>query len=560
MSKLSVLRSQLQTLRQRRAWLRWGNAVSAFVAAVIGILALDFCIDVTLEMDRLQRFVALLGCAAAGYGAYRLWTRPFLGHRETELDIALLVERQQEIDTDLVAALQFESPQAKAWGSPQLEQAVIDYVADLGSGLNIYKGFDTRQLQRRSTVLGGAVLLTLLVLLLYPTHVSVFLNRLLLGSRHYPTRTRLQEILVNGQSVPVDGGLAELKAPFGRPLKFAITATGELPARGRALLTTARQGVQTTLELTTPEPLATPAAVYSGTLDRLVDSIDYQLFLGDAWTDAVRLRVIPLPVVNLDLQAAPPAYAAQIEAAAAEKSGSRQLAVLEGSHVELTVRSDNKPLKSATLKIEEDTFQLRPTDETRRTWSLPAGETPLTTVMTPLRYTLQVVDDDELSLEQPLSGYIRLKGDRPPRIIAAVLSQKVLPGAKPRISFGATDDYGLAQVRLIQEVIHESGATEQTTVQIPWPRGTTPPQPALRGRYQADFKALKLVKGDQVKLTLEAVDFRGQLPGKTALSEPVLLEITDVQGFLANMAEADEQSARRLDAIIQRQLGIGDTR
>jgi hypothetical protein len=36
--------------------------------------------------------------------------------------------------------------------------------------------------------------------------------------------------------------------------------------------------------------------------------------------------------------------------------------------------------------------------------------------------------------------------------------------------------------------------------------------------------------------------------------------VTDVQGFLAGMVEADEQSARRLDAIIQRQLGIGESK
>ncbi|MBC8076020.1 MAG: hypothetical protein H7Y32_08100, partial [Chloroflexales bacterium] len=53
-----------------------------------------------------------------------------LGRAGRELDIALMVERQQKIDSDLVAAIQFESPEAKRWGSTQLEGAVIDYVAE----------------------------------------------------------------------------------------------------------------------------------------------------------------------------------------------------------------------------------------------------------------------------------------------------------------------------------------------------------------------------------------------------------------------------------------------
>jgi len=365
--------------------------------------------------------------------------------------------------------------------------------------------------------------------------------------------------------VPVNGGVAELKAPFGQPLTIAVSASGVLPVRGQAVLVSVQQAGRSVVELTppaasTPEKSAAQT-VYSGAFDRLVDTVDYQIYLGDAWTDPVRLKVIPLPVVGLDLQATPPEYAANVEAAAPEKSGSRQLAVLEGSQVSFTARCENKPLKSVTLTVDEQTFQLRATDDSRQHWTLPVGETPFSAVTTPLRYTVQVQDDDGLSLEQPLTGFIRLKGDRPPRVIAAVLSKKVLPGAKPRISFGATDDYGIAHVRLIQEVIHESGETEPETVtEIPLTKGQKTARLSLRGNHQAELKPLQLVKGDQVKLTLEAVDDRGTLPGKSSRSEPVILEITDVQGFLASMAEADEQSARRLDAIIQRQLGIGDAR
>ena len=79
-----------------------------------------------------------------------------------------------------------------------------------------------------------------------------------------------------------------------------------------------------------------------------------------------------------------------------------------------------------------------------------------------------------------------------------------------------------------------------------------------RGRYPIDMAALGLSKGDQVKLTIEAVDYRGETTGKSAFSEPVVLDISDEAGVLAAIAEADENSEARLTEVIKEQLGIGD--
>ena len=561
MSKLATLRSRLNLLRRRRAVVRWGNAWSALGSALIAVLIVAFLVDFNLEMSRPQRFVALLFIAGAIYWSFQRLTQPFLGQKETELDIALLVEKYQEIDTDLVAALQFESPAASQWGSATLEQAVIDYVADFGQTINVFKGFDAKQLTRR---LGTFALLAVLVaatVSLYPKYASAFFNRLLLGSRHYPTRTVIEQILVNGQEVELDGHTAELKLPFGRPLRLEVACSGDIPSQGRLKLATLEHGSTTNivLEPTTPEPLDGRQA-FRGEQPRLVDSVNYQIYLGDAWTDPVKLKVIPLPVVSLDLQATAPDYAARVEQALAEKSGARQIAVLEGSRVDLTLTCSNKPLKSAILKLDGEPLPLVAADAENKSWALPAGVTPLTQVTKPIRYEIQVEDIDGLALEQPIIGFIRIKGDRPPRIIAGVISKRVLPEAKPRISFGATDDYGLSKIRLIQEVTRESGETERVESVVETIAADRQPQTSFKGRYSADLKKMKLVKGDQLKLTLEAIDYRGGQEGKAALSEPLVLEITDVQGFLAGMAETDEQSARRLDAIIQRQLGIGETK
>jgi hypothetical protein len=58
--------------------------------------------------------------------------------------------------------------------------------------------------------------------------------------------------------------------------------------------------------------------------------------------------------------------------------------------------------------------------------------------------------------------------------------------------------------------------------------------PGAEGWVQFRLSApLNLVKGDRVKLTLEAVDFRGEAPGESYLSDPLVLEISDEAGVLA---------------------------
>lgn len=561
MSKLATLRSRLNSLRRRRAIVRWGNAWSALGTAVICVLIADFVADFSLEMSRSQRFVALMFIAGALYWAFNRLTRPFLGQTETELDIALLVEKEQEIDTDLVAALQFETPAAKQWGSSSLEQAVIDYVADFGHTINVFKGFNASQLKRRIGAFALTLLLVVASISIFPKYASAFFNRLLLGSQHYPTRTVIEQILVNGESVDVDGGTTELKFPFGHALRIEVACTGDVPSQGRVKMATLEQGSTTIIKLEprSPEP-QDGRQEFLGEQPRLVDSVEYQIYLGDAWTDPVRLKVIPLPVVLLDMEATAPDYAARVEKAIAEKSGARQIAVLEGSRVDFTLTCSNKPLKSAVIKIDDKPLNLVASDAEHKTWTLPAGQTPFTRVMVPLRYEIQVEDSDGLALEQPIIGFVRIKGDRPPRIIAGVISKRVLPEAKPRISFGATDDYGLAKIRIIQEVTRENGTSERVVSDVETIAAEKQPQTSYKGRYSADLKKMKLAKGDQLRLTLEAIDYRGEQEGKAATSEPLVLEVTDVQGFLAGMAETDEQSARRLDAIIQRQLGIGETK
>jgi len=79
----------------------------------------------------------------------------------------------------------------------------------------------------------------------------------------------------------------------------------------------------------------------------------------------------------------------------------------------------------------------------------------------------------------------------------------------------------------------------------------------LNRRFALNLADFALKKGDRLRLTLEVTDFRGKLAGRSSLSEPLLLDISDESGVLAAISEADIRSEQWLTDLINRQMGVG---
>jgi hypothetical protein len=293
--------------------------------------------------------------------------------------------------------------------------------------------------------------------------------------------------------------------------------------------------------------------------------------------------MIPLPVVELTPHVIPPKYARAGKEA--EAATSRQISVLEGSEVQLSIRSVNeKPLKEAWLiakgKGNAQRLALKQTDDKGLEWSLPTSGSPFQRVEEELRYELQVTDHDGLNLESPLRGTIRIRTDRAPNGTARVVHRVVLPQAKPKIEYRLSDDYGISKLALLVEIERNpeaigtpdpSAATEATTpdaseedkkvsfeLHAP-PKPPIPTPSPVMGSYALNLSPLMLAKGDRLKLTLEITDDRGDTPGQAYLSDPIVLEISDESGVLAAIGEADERTEQKMTDIIKKQLGIGES-
>ena len=322
----------------------------------------------------------------------------------------------------------------------------------------------------------------------------------------------------------------------------------------------------------TSQPLAlTPAGktaggeiLFRGRLPQLVDSLEYEVHLGDAWTEPTRLDVIPLPIIEPKLTATPPDYARSAASSDADKmAGSRQIWVLEGSRVGLEIHCENKSLSGAEVTIDKHKFPLEKQDDDGHRWALSADATPLARIMAPVKYEIQVTDADGLHLPHPIDGYIRIKADRPPTVMASADVQYFLPkSGVPEIKYTVNDDHGVSALRMLVEVVHPGGAIDKSAHPIPLlAKKLTKPalkqSLPLKGAYRLPLDQFQLAKGDQVRLILEATDYRGAQPGKSAQGAPVVLQITDEGGIMAALSETDRHAYDQMNVLIQRQTQTG---
>ncbi len=560
-TQLGQLRHELARLQSSRRLIRWGNGFSLLVTALVLTLLIAFFADFTLDMSRLQRVILLGLVVAAGVWAFKRFTKPWLEQHEDLVEVALLVERHQKIDSDLVAAMQFEQPEASTWGSPQLETAVVTRVAEMSPRLNVFEGFSLLDFQRRVTIAVALLLAVVVCWVANPGYLNAFMSRLLLGNAFYPTSTQILKLTVN-QTLLLDGNTLKnsIATPFGQPVKFEVVVGGELPATlvGKLRVQSLDGSIATDVELLPPETPEPGVTLLRGELPRLMDSVNFEVSVGDARTVPFQINAVSLPVVDVKLKVTPPSYATSTESSNADSKGAAKwhLSVIEGSRVDIELDSLNSDLDSAKLWLGEHEFALTPRDGGSRNWSLKTDGTPLASVSEPLEYKLQVTDKQGLQLEAPIRGTIRLKQDLPPRIAVSSRTNRVIATANPPILYSVQDDYALSKVVAQVQVSRgdaEIPDREFAVVTVP----ETHTQSVAKGTFKLDLTSLKLAKGDELKVTFVAYDYRGTREPKKSFSEPILFQVTDQQGILSGLLETDQESAKQLDAIIRRELGIG---
>ncbi len=482
---------------------------------------------------------------------------PFIAPRESDEEIALIVERKHQLDSSLIAALQFESPHAVTWGSAQLTSAVVHDAARLGSSLTLDEGQGVHRLSQHALALVGMLTMLIAGIITWPADALIFWNRVCLRSDQYPTRTQIASVTMNGHPVSFNSisPPPRIRVPFGQTIAVELSAQGEIPTNGFATLSNLKHEVLTRVKL---QPIANQATQFRGNLTQLVESTDVTFALGDAVSRQIAIDVVPLPFVDVDWNIERPKYAVSSSIEESADRGARQRSVLEGSAARLELTCSNKRLQSARMLVADTTYELASAVEpgaTATVWSLPTG-TPFDCLRESIKYEIQVVDQDGLSLERPILGQLRLVADRAPRLTASAVTRKVLPTAEPRIDYVATDDFGIAAIHATIEISHETEDSSKFEVTEPVPTTSDSPMLIRQGRFPIPLSGYSLRKGDTVQVVLHAEDWRGERPGQRTDSPSITFSVVELAEVLLESSEDDKKSARQLDEILKREQSI----
>ena len=583
MTNLGLLRRKLAMLRRRRALRRLVCGAAPIGTGGVCFLAAIFFFDFLFKLDVVQRAFAIgTGLLILGWFLRRAaW--PYLRVRESELQTALHIERQHGIDDQLIAALQFEISDAARRSSPQLELAVIQDARAVSQDLDTMSGFQYRPVVRRGVTFLVAALVTVGAMANFPDHARAFFKRLVWLSVRYPTATVVQRVVINREEVLTHARDMTLPRPIdcaeGESVDFLIQTSGAVAEQG-SLRLAALDGQELRTIRLTPQLDPTMGSdsgsetrTYHGQLRRLVTPLRYQIYLGDTWTDPAEIRMIARPIVDFAARVQPPQYTA---AGASFIRSVRQLSVPEGSAVRFQLSStNNKRLRAAVLSGHslngESSYQFVQADAEGLQWVLPPEQTMFAAVRDEIRFEVQVTDEDGLALEYPLGGVLSVLRDRAPSVVIHSIHRVVLPHAEPIIDFQVADDFAVAAAILhvrskrvepgnagddspdLQPQIDHPERLEISLGASPVPIGRLP----LDGHYALDLAELALEKDDQITLIVEVIDSRGDLPGVSSFSEPLILLVSDERGVLAAISEVDEQTERSLSEVIQRQLEVG---
>ena len=561
MSALQALRKRLKSAGRQRLWLGWMTAGLWLSMEVEALLLLLFAVDFGLRLPPAPRLVSLFATAAFLLWRIYVRTRPWWRWPEGAVDIALLLGKRQPSADGVVAALQFEQSDLSRLGSRELTEQVTREAVACESELDFHSLIPVAEYHRLAWRAAGVFGLFLTIAVLFHDYSQVFAARLLLTDAAYPTRTRIIWVGINDR--PIRNFPPVARVVEGSPLAFAVRAGGVLPASGTVRVESATGDDVTVLTMT---PSASSGddepRTYRTAGPKLKEPATVSFALGDAQFDQIRIELVRRPIIELSIDATPPKYAQQ--KLAAESSQDRYVSVLSGSAVGFRLRCTNgKQLRSVDLEWSTEsasgTASLSRPESPGDVWRTTAETAPWLSLTETLRFAVNVVDEDGLSMLEPLRGRIDVRPDQSPVGSLRTEHHLVVATAQPILRYEASDDFGVLQ--LIFQVSRQRDGDEsfenKTELRVTG-TGQPPDSTRVEGEFPVDLRGLDLRTGDRVLVRLSVDDQLGQGPRYRFTSEPVEIEIADEARVLKAILQADATAERLLTDAIEAESMVRD--
>ena len=538
MANLSPLHRGIKRVRRFRSVARLGSGVAQWVTAAGWLFLITFGLDWVGKMDTVERVVLLSIEAMALAWLFKKYMLPVIAVRESLIGIAAKIEAHQDVQSDLVAALQFNDANIDQFGSEQLRARVVNDTAQISPGIDYLFGFSRPALWKNLGKSLATVAIIIAVAISVPDYFNIFLRRIALGEESYPTKT----VVLSLETI-------EANAVVGRPITFVVRVDDNkvVPDDG-ILKIVGKNDAESELKLvrigTTNE--------YSVTLPRVIDDFAVTAIVGDDMGDTKKYDVLQVPRIELEMKADIPAYA--VESFNVKSAGGRIQSVLAGSNVHPVLRSTNNKLRAATIQLGDRVFTLKNEGDD---WRMPIENHPLIGVESTTKYQISVTDTNGISPDRPITGILQVRPDQNPRIAAATVINLVLSGAAPRIKFRAIDDFGIDTVTADITITRVGMDNSDDTITRMINESKSHAK-QIDNTVPIELADYGLKIGDTVLVTLRVTDYRGQQEGVSIPSDPIEFTVTSRANFLAAMRDIDSETDEKLDQIIKAQLGVGD--
>lgn len=498
------LRRRLERVKSRFRAVVLSAGLARVATALTAAFFLQFIFDWGFSLPYAGRLI----CAALFFGGVLYWAhqqvyRPLKALPDTD-ELALKVEKQYpELNDRLISTVQLDRRRATLetgaggepyLGSPALLAALEADALRSAAPLDFSRVVRFDPLRRHGSIAAAALAVLLLCVAFQPAYAEALVMRLVSPEYPYPTLTRIKTIRLRSGKLKLTDFPA--RVPHGNEVVFEVEADPEsvIPDEPGAVEFRAADGLTVHVELERQGG----SNLFVGRLAKMLEDADAVVYLGDARSKTLALKVVPRPEISSGtVSVYPPAYLKRPPAPAVPLGG---FSGLQNGHAEITVTA-TKPLREARLERRDGrTFKLKPLDKEHRRWQLSAY--PLDKSA---RIEFVLTDQEGLENGRPAPSYsVEAKPDVPPTVVmkAPVRDATVVPNARLRIKQKTTDDYGVERLWVVFRVVDEGREIESVQPRrILFPKDKTDKE-----LLYWDLSGLGLRPGQRLLFHLEADD------------------------------------------------------
>ncbi|WP_395748251.1 hypothetical protein [Prosthecobacter sp.] len=525
---LERFRLRRQLLLQLRAALCGG------VIALAAFTLIAFLDRAWFMPDGLRPWVTLLAYGGAAYAAWRVAWR-FIAQGNGKEGAARLIEAAEpKLRERMLAAVELADPNGgvNVKDSVEFRVKLQDEVAAAVEGIDWNEKLPTRTLKPWFMAAGG-VCLGILVLCLIPNlHLGGFLARAALPFANLE-RPALVKINI------LEPVKANDLAPIGSEVPLVIETEG--PKSERATLEFQMEGSKPRKN----ELSAMGTNRFEGVVPVGQTDVKYRVHVADAISPWRTLKARARPrIVEFTKTIVPPAYSGWTESKVTQDQG--DLEALDGSTIKLTLKT-NQPVSQSDFLLNAEL----PEKKKLATKVTPEGMIEAAVDVSAANSSWQIAlksEETGFTNEESAPWRITTIPDLPPtaQIHEPQEQIELLPDEAVRLSGLATDDVGLASVKLMH-AINGAGWKEQEV-------------PSAKAAKEAPMQTLLplaplgVKTGDALLIKMVAVDLKGQKAESPPVRVIILEQTVDPeqrawaesQRRLAMKAERLEEQTREL--------------